>query len=156
MKITGVLMFLIFYKTYLPGFLGIVFFFCVVMSPAETSAQGFYKVTDRIGGSGSSTGQTGDTGNNNSTLIIVGAAVIAGFLVYKLVLDKDKPVKDTKTDSTSSKQSLLIKDVNKDMNNIVSESEKFQQVPVNFYAGVQKNDLLMPGRKIIVGFIYNF
>lgn len=145
-------MILLFYKTHLPALLIIVFFCSVVFSAPEGYSQGFYKVTDKIGGSGSSTGQNGGTSDNSSALIIVGAAVIAGFLVYKLVLDKDKPEKDT----TSSKETLIFKGINERTNIKNEETDKFQQVPINFYAGLQYPDGLLPERKVIVGFIYNF
>ncbi len=143
------------YKTYFPFFLMIVFFCCIVFSSPDNYAQGIGKITDKIGGSGSSTGQTGDTGNNSSTLIIVGAAVIAGFLVYKLVLDKDKPIKDT-TKTSSSGESLLTDHINNGIIHAESEFEKIQHQPVNLYLSVQTSDIMTPAKKYIVGIVYNF
>lgn len=143
------------HKTYFPLLLMIIFFFCVVFSCPDNFAQGIYKIKDKIGGSGSS-GQTGDTGNNSSTLIIVGAAVIAGFLVYKLVLDKDKPIKDTIKDNASSGESLLSEHFIKGLNYKESEFEKIQNQPINLYTSIQTFDVLATGRKYIVGIIYNF
>lgn len=144
------------YKTYLSFFLIISFFSCVIFSSQEGYAQGLNKITDKIGGSGNSTDQTGGTDNSSTTLIIVGAAVIAGFLVYKLVINKDKPVKEDKKDSTSNNESLKYRNTNISIYNRESEFEKYQQMPINFYAAIQKGDILVPERKLIMGITYNF
>lgn len=144
------------YKSYLPLLLAFIFACCVVFSSQDNYAQGFYKITDKIGGSGSSTGQTGDTGSSSSTLIIVGAAVIAGFLVYKLVLDKDKPIKDTTKDTASSGESLLSENINNMINNTSLDFKKMPQLPINLYAGIQNPDIIVPARKYFIGLVYNF
>ncbi len=118
-------MFRLKYKNYIPA-LFILIFSCYTIFSSPGYAQEFYKVSDKIGGSSGSTGQAQDNSNDNTTLIIIGAAVIAGVLVYKLVLDKDEPKKDEKKDSTSN-QSLLIRQLNKSNNNIASEIKKLQQ-----------------------------
>jgi uncharacterized membrane protein len=143
------------YKTYLPFFLIISFFCGVIFSSQDSYAQGLYKITDKIGGSGNSTDQTGGSVNSSTTLIIIGAAVIAGFLVYKLVINKDKPVKESGKDSTSNDESMLHR-LNMNFDNTESEFEKYRQMPINFYAGIQKSDILVPERKLIMGISYNF
>jgi hypothetical protein len=135
----------------------LIFFTCYILffSP-DCSAQILNKVMGPIGGSGGSIpDQTQNTKSDNSTLIIIGAAVIAGFLVYTLVLDKAKPKNTEKTDSTS-KQSLLENWINNSKNSTAMELNELQQLPLNLYIGVQNQDVCIPERKVIMGISCNF
>jgi len=134
----------------------LLFFSCYILfSSNDSNAQVLNRVMGPIGGSGGSTSQPQDTGGDNTTLIIIGAAVIAGFLVYTLVLDKDKPKKIEKPDSTSQ-QSLLKHRINNGNNISALELKESQQLPINIYAGVQNQDVLIPERKVIIGIYCNF
>lgn len=149
-------MFQLLYKTYMPGLLIIIFSWYILFSSPECYAQVLYKISDKIGGSSGSTGQSQDNNGNSSTLIIIGAAVIVGVLVYKMVLSKDDTKKNEKKDSTS-KQSLLIKQINNNACGIAgSELENLKQLPINFYFGLQRSEALIAERKFILGLSYNF
>jgi hypothetical protein len=144
------------YKPCFPALILIIFAGYVIFSSPDCYSQNLYKISDKPGGSGgSTTSQSQDTGGNSSTLIIIGAAVIAGFLVYKLVIDKDEPLKKEKKDSTSN-QSILFRQINNTNISSTSELRKLEQIPVNFYIGIQRPDVLVPEQKIIMGISCNF
>ena len=144
------------YKISMPSLLIIIFVCYAIFSSPDSYAQGFYKINDKIGGNGSSTSQPENTSDNSTTIIIIGAAIIAGFLVYKLVLNKDTSAKVEKKDSTSSDESSLIKPIDESNNITLSAMKKLQKMPVNFFVSIQKPDILIPERKFIMGISYNF
>jgi hypothetical protein len=144
------------YKTYLPLMILLTFSFQVIFFSPEIYAQGMSKINDLPGGGSGSTSQNQDTGGNDSaTLLIVGVVIIAGILVYKLVIDKDEPKAEEKKDSTSN-QSLLIRDSASKKNQLTSAVRKMEQLPVNLYVGIQQAGIILQERKLIFGVSYNF
>jgi hypothetical protein len=142
-------MFRLQFKKYIPALIIVIFACYSILSSPECNAQGLYKISDKIGGS-STPSQTQDNSDNNTTLLIIGAAAIIGLVVYTLVIKNDE-----KKDSTSN-QSLLNKPIIKSYNSNSLELKKLQHLPVNFYVGIQRPDLLVPERKFIMGISYNF
>lgn len=149
-------MFRSFYKLSLPVLVLIIFGLQSILYSPDGYAQGLMKISDDIGGSSGATSQSQDSGGNSTTLLIIGGVIIAGFLVYKLVINKDEPIKDEKQDTTSS-QSLILRNNNDLASNVFSENvRKLQEIPVNLYVGFQNVDPYLSGRKFIMGITCKF
>lgn len=143
------------YKKSLPVLVLLMFGIQVVLLSPDSYAQGHLRVYEDIGGGGT-TGQTQDSGGSTTTLIIVGGIVIGAILLYTLVLQKDKSVKEEKQDSTSS-QSILLKSQTGLFSGKVSETlRKVKEIPVNLYLGYREVDPVLPERKFVMGISYNF
>lgn len=142
------------FRTGVPFLVLIFFGLQVILSSPDSYAQGMYKTTDVPGGSGGVPTQPSNT-EDNTTLIIVGAVVIAGILVYTLVLNKDKSKKEEKQDSTSQ-QSLLFNPKNVLTGKISKHSPSLTDIPVNIYMGFQNIDPALSEKKFIMGISYKF
>jgi hypothetical protein len=109
-------------------------------------AQSNLRIFDVPGG-GSGTTQTEDS-NDNSTIYIVGGLLIAGILVYALVLKKDKKVD---TDTTASINSNLIYSEA----NVLDTAEELQRVkdkiPVDLFLGIRNNEAVMNDKTYLLG-----
>ncbi len=148
-------MFRFIYRTSIPVLVLIIFGLQVILSSPESYGQGLLKTSDVPGGSGGSTSQPEDTGGSSSTLIIVGGIIIAGLLIYKLVIDKDKPVKEEKQDTT--KQESLLSTPKSILSSAISkQAEMTVNIPINIYLGFQNIDPALRERKFIMGVSYNF
>lgn len=113
---------------------------------SESLAQSNLRIFDVPGG-GSGTTQTEDS-NDNSTIYIVGGLLIAGILVYALVLKKDKKVD---TDTTASLNSNLIYSEA----NVLDTAEELQRVkdkiPVDLFLGIRNNEAVMNDKTYLLG-----
>ena len=69
---------------------------------SEVFAQSGLRINDQIGGSGNNSTQSDDS-NDDAFLYVMGGLVIAGILVYALVIKKDKNAPEDSTKSTESK-----------------------------------------------------
>ena len=69
--------------------ISIVLMLCLIIFSSEVFAQSGLRVFDEIGGGGSSTTQSDDS-NDDTALYVIGGLVVAGILVYALVIKKDK------------------------------------------------------------------
>ena len=114
---------------------------------SESIAQSNLRIFEEPGGGGSGTTQTEES-NDNSTIYIVGGLLIAGILVYALVLKKDKK---TDTDTTASLNSNLIYS---EINSIDS-AEELQKVkdkiPVDLFLGIKNNAAVMNDKTYLLG-----
>jgi hypothetical protein len=113
----------------------------------ETFAQNSLRIFDVPGGSGSGTTQTEDS-NDNSTIYIVGGLLIAGILVYALVLKKDKKVE---TDTTASLNSNLIYSEANGFNSAEELQIVKDKIPVDFFLGIKNNEALMNDKTYLLG-----
>ena len=143
------------YTACIPVLVLIIFGLQVILSSPDTYAQGMFKTSDVPGGSGGTPTEPINTADNGTTLIIVGAVVIAGILVYTLVLDKDKSKKEEKQDTTSQ-QSLLLNPKNILTGEISKHSPALTDIPVNIYLGFQNIDPALSEKKFIMGISYKF
>jgi len=114
---------------------------------SEGLAQNNLRIFDLPGGGGGGTTQTEES-NDNSTIYIVGGLVIAGILVYALVLKKDKKVD---TDTTASINSNLIYSEA----NVLDTAEELQRVkdkiPVDLFLGIRNNEAVMNDKTYLLG-----
>lgn len=118
----------------------------IVTLQSEILAQSNLKIFDVPGG-GSGTTQTEDS-NDNSTIYIVGGLLIAGILVYALVLKKDKKVD---TDTTASLNSNLIySDVN-DLDTAEELQKVKDKIPVDLFLGIRNNEAVMNDKTYLLG-----
>lgn len=128
-----------------------IFAFLLILSvaslPTESFAQNNLRIFDEIGGSGSSTQQSND--NDNTFIYVAGGLLIAGILVYALVLKKDKKAE---SDTTASINSRLIYS---DLNNIKSSEDEFlkakERIPFDVFLGIKNNEALLNDKTYLVG-----
>ncbi len=149
-------MFRFIYKTSIPVLVLIIFGLQSVLLTPDGYAQGLMKTADVPGGSGGSSSQSSDSGGGSTALLVIGGVIIAGFLFYKLVLNKDEPKKGEKEDSTSN-ESLLLRSSKNFASDVQTENlRKLQEIPVNLYLGYQQIDPVIPEKRFIMGISYNF
>jgi hypothetical protein len=119
----------------------------IVTIQSESLAQSNLRIFEEPGGGGSGTTQTEES-NDNSTIYIVGGLLIAGILVYALVLKKDKKVD---TDTTASLNSNLIYSEA----NVLDTAEELQRVkdkiPVDLFIGIRNNEAVMNDKTYLLG-----
>ena len=144
------------YQAGVPVLVLLIFGLHAILSSPEGYAQGFMKINDNIGGNGVPTGQTQDSGGDNTTLLIVGGTIIAGFLIYELVIHKKESNKEEKQDSSSNESRLIKSRINFASDTEPESIHKIQDIPVNIYMGVQKVDPALYERKFIMGISCSF
>lgn len=137
-------------QTFLKNSLHIISFTLIIsitIFSAENFAQNGLTVFDQIGGSGSNTTQSDDS-NDDTFLYVAGGIIIAGILVYALVINKDKKTEDT----TASKSSNLILP---EMTNPQSADLELQKVkekiPVDLFMGIKNNQAVMNDKTYLLG-----
>jgi hypothetical protein len=113
---------------------------------SESLAQSNLRIFDEIGGGGS-TAQNEDS-NDNSTIYIVGGLLIAGILVYALVLKKDKKVD---TDTTASLNSKLIYSEANGFDSAEELQRVKDKIPVDLFLGVRNNEAVMNDKTYLLG-----
>lgn len=118
----------------------------IVTLQSEILAQSNLKIFDVPGG-GSGTTQTEDS-NDNSTIYIVGGLLIAGILVYALVLKKDKKVD---TDTTASLNSNLIYSEANDLDTAEELQRVKDKIPVDLFLGIRNNEAVMNDKTYLLG-----
>lgn len=114
---------------------------------SEIYAQNSLRIFDVPGGSGGSTSQS-DQSNDDTALYVVGGLVIAGILVYALVIKKDKK---TDTDTTASVNSnLRLAEANGF--NPAEELQKVKdKIPVDLFLGIRNNEAVRNDKTYLLG-----
>jgi hypothetical protein len=114
---------------------------------SEIYAQNSLRIFDVPGGSGSSTTQS-DESNDDTALYVVGGLLIAGILVYALVIKKDKK---TDTDTTASVNSnLRLAEANGF--NPAEELQKVKdKIPVDLFLGIRNNEAVRNDKTYLLG-----
>lgn len=125
----------------------IILMISIVTLQSEGLAQSNLKIFDEIGSGGGGTTQTEDS-NDNSTIYIVGGLLIAGILVYALVLKKDKKVD---TDTTASLNSNLIYSEVKDFDSAEELQKVKDKIPVDLFLGIRNNEAVMNDKTYLLG-----
>ncbi len=150
-------MFRFIYKTSIPVLVLIIFGLQSIILTPDGYAQGLMKTADVPGGGGGgSSSQSSDSGGGSTALLVIGGVIIAGFLFYKLVLNKDEPKKGEKEDSTSN-ESLILGSSKTFASDVQTENlRKLREIPVNVYLGYQQIDPAIPEKRFIMGISYNF
>ena len=127
--------------------LTIVLTMSLLLLSAEIYGQSNLRIFEEIGG-GSNTAQNSDS-NDNSFIYIAGGLLVAGILVYALVLHKDKKAE---TDTTASVDSRLIYSNGDNFNKIDDDLLKAKEkIPFDFYLGVKNNNALLNDRTYLLG-----
>jgi hypothetical protein len=120
----------------------------IILFSSEIYGQNNLRIfEDYGGGSGSSSSQSSNS-NDNTFIYVAGGLLVAGVLVYALVLNKNKK---TDSDTTASINSRLIYS---NQDNIVrTESEMLKvkdKIPFDLFLGV-KNNAVLNDRTYLVG-----
>ena len=133
----------------LPRFtLTLILSMSIILLSSEIYGQNNLRVFEDIGGGSSNTSQSSDS-NDNSFIYIAGGLLVAGILVYALVLHKDKK---TETDTTASIDSRLIYSNSTDLNKIDNELVKAKEkIPFDFYMGVKNNNAVLNDKTYLLG-----
>jgi len=114
---------------------------------SESFAQSNLRIFEEPGGGGSGTTQTEES-TDNSTIYIVGGLLIAGILVYALVLKKDKKVD---TDTTASLISNLIYSEANGFNSVEELQKVKDKIPVDLFLGIRNNEAVMNDKTYLLG-----
>jgi len=127
-----------------------------VIFPSETGfAQNYLRLDNEIPG-GTPSNDPESSSNDNTTMYVVGGAIIAGILVYALVFKKDK-AKEEKTDSTSASvfnsENILANDFSKANYGVVSAREK---LPIDVYLGIRENKAVINDKTYLMGVSVRF
>jgi hypothetical protein len=115
---------------------------------SENFAQSNQRIFEDPGGSGNGTTQT-EGSNDNTAIYVVGGLLIAGILVYALVLRKDNKAEE---DTTAALKSNLIYS---EVNGLDSSAEEIQKakesIPIDIFWGIKNNEVLLNERTYLVG-----
>ena len=128
-----------------------IFAFLLILSvaslPTESFAQSSLRIFDEIGGGGSSTQQSND--NDNTFIYVAGGLLIAGILVYALVLKKDKKAE---SDTTASIDSRFIYSDSNNINSVEDQIIKAKErIPFDVFLGIKNNEALLNDKTYLVG-----
>jgi len=127
------------------------FSFILILSIAilssESFAQSGLRIFEDIGGGGNTTTQTDDS-NDNTALYVVGGLVVAGILVYALVINKDKKAPGDSTASTNS--NLILSDV-RGLSFDEEVQEVKEKIPVDFFMGIRNNKAVVNDKTYLLG-----
>ena len=133
----------------LPRFtLTLILSLSLILLSSEIHGQSNLRIFEDIGGGGTNTTQNSES-NDNTFIYIVGGLVLAGILVYGLVLHKDKKAE---SDTTASINSRLIYS-NQD-NTIRTKNEMLKakdKIPFDLFFGVKNNNAVLNDRTYLLG-----
>ena len=123
-----------------------ILIFSLSILSSEVFAQNGLNIFEDYGsGGGSSTNQSDDS-NDDTILYVVGGLVVAGILVYALVLNKKAP-KDT---TATTESNLNLSDVSR-----VGFEEEVQKVkdiiPVDLFMGIRNNKAIVNDKTYFLG-----
>ena len=133
--------------------ISVVLILCLVIFSSEVFAQSGLRVFDEIGGGGGTTSTQSDDSNDDTALYVVGGLVVAGILVYALVINKDKKAPE---DSTTSKQSNFRIT---EYNSLAYEQEVQKvkdQIPVDLIMSVRNNQAILNDKTYSLGLRVKF
>ena len=115
---------------------------------SEIFAQNGLRIYDVPGGSGGSSSQS-ESSNDDTFLYVAGGLIIAGILVYALVIKKDKKAPEDSTKSTESK--LRISELDS-FNSPEQELQKVRdKIPVDVFMGMRNNEAVMNDKTYLLG-----
>lgn len=126
----------------------IVLIISISILSSELYAQNSLRIFDVPGGSGGSTTQSDDS-NDDTFLYVAGGLIIAGILVYALVIKKDKK---TEVDTTASLNSNLILSEANDFNSAEEVQKIKDKIPVDLFLGIRNNEAVRNDKTYLLGF----
>jgi hypothetical protein len=115
---------------------------------SEVFAQSGLRINDQIGGSGNNTTQT-DNSNDDAFLYVMGGLVIAGILVYALVINKDNKAPDDSTKSIESK--LRVSELDNFSSPELELQKVKEKIPVDLFMGIRNNEAVMNDKTYLLG-----
>lgn len=120
-----------------------IFTFFLIISlaslPTQSFAQNNLRIYDEIGGGGSTGPPTND--NDNTFIYVAGGLLIAGILIYALVLRKDNKAE---SDTTAALNSSLIYSKSSYFNTSKDDLLKAKErIPFEVLLGVKNNEALL-------------
>lgn len=129
-----------------------IFTFLLILSLASSHAQSFaqnnLRILDVPGGGSSSSTET-SSNNDNTFIYVAGGLLIAGILVYALVLKKDNKAE---SDTTASINSRLIYSESSYFNTTKDELLKSKErIPFDVFLGIKNNEALLNDKIYSVG-----
>ena len=128
--------------------ISLILILSIALFSSEVFAQNGLRIHDVPGGSGSSSNQS-DNSNDDTFLYVMGGLVIAGILVYALVIKKDKKAPEDSTKSTESK--LKISELDS-YNSPEQELRKVKEkIPVDLFMGIRNNEAVMNDKTYLLG-----
>ncbi len=129
--------------------ISLILILSIALFSSEVFAQNGLRIYDVPGGSGGSSNQS-DNSNDDTFLYVMGGLVIAGILVYALVIKKDKKAPEDSTKSTESK--LRISELDS-YNSPKQELQKVKEkIPVDVFMGIRNNEAVMNDKTYLLGF----
>ena len=121
----------------------------LILLSSETYSQSNLRIFEDYGGGGNNNTTQNSQSNDNSFIYIVGGLVLAGVLVYGLVLHKDKKAE---SDTTASINSRLIYS---NQDNIFRTEDKMlkarNKIPFDLFLGVKNNNPALNDRTYLFG-----
>lgn len=119
----------------------------IILFSSEIYAQNGLRIYEGING-GSSTTESSNS-NDNTFIYVAGGLIVAGILVYALVLKKDKK---TVSDTTASLNSRLIYSESNYANNSKDELLKARdRIPFDLFLGVKSNNAVLNDKTYLLG-----
>jgi hypothetical protein len=115
---------------------------------SEVFAQSGLRINDQIGGSGNNTTQT-DNSNDDAFLYVMGGLVIAGILVYALVIKKDNKAPEDSTKSIESK--LRVSELDNFSSPELELQKVKEKIPVDLFMGIRNNEAVMNDKTYLLG-----
>jgi len=115
---------------------------------SEVFAQSGLRINDQIGGSGNNSTQSDDS-NDDAFLYVMGGIVIAGILVYALVIKKDTKAPEDSTKSTESK--LRVSELDNFSSPELELQKVKEKIPVDLFMGIRNNEAVMNDKTYLLG-----
>jgi hypothetical protein len=115
---------------------------------SEVFAQSGLRINDQIGGSGNNTTQS-DNSNDDAFLYVMGGLVIAGILVYALVIKKDNKSSEDSTKSVESK--LRVSELDSFSSPELELQKVKEKIPVDLFMGIRNNEAVMNDKTYLLG-----
>ena len=125
-----------------------VLIFSITIFSSEVFAQNGLKLFDEIGGGGNTSTQS-DDGNDDTMLYVLGGLVVAGILVYALVIKKDKKAPEDSTKSTESK--LRVSSLEEFSSPHLELQKVKDKIPVDVYMGIKNNAAVLNDKTYLLG-----
>lgn len=115
---------------------------------SEVFAQSGLRINDQIGGSGNNSTQSDDS-NDDAFLYVMGGIVIAGILVYALVIKKDTKAPEDSTKSTESK--LRVSELDNFSSPELELQKVKEKIPFDLFMGIRNNEAVMNDKTYLLG-----
>jgi hypothetical protein len=123
--------------------------FSITLLTSEIYAQNNLRIFEDYGGGGGSSSIQSSNSNDNTFIYVAGGLLVAGILVYALVLHKDKKAE---SDTTAAINSRLIYS---ELNNINSAKDELlkakERIPFDLFLGVKNNNTVLNDKTYLVG-----